>query len=139
MLYSSGTVLEGGIGYRWKALDQENTVDGEPSPSPCSSIFAASLLHHDRVVIVMEEVDIFISRSPFSGSLRKFLELMGVSGNDDCGVILQQYPVRNTSCVPQAAGENRGEACVRDGRASEQLAVHICAGSRQRIGWRYRR
>ena len=46
-IYSSGTVLEGGIGYRWKARDQENTVDGEPSPSPGSLVFAASLLHHE--------------------------------------------------------------------------------------------
>ena len=47
MISSSGTVLEGGIGYRWKARSQENTVDGEPSPSPGSLVFAASLLHHE--------------------------------------------------------------------------------------------
>ena len=87
----------------------------------------------------MEEVDIFTSRSLFSGSLRKFLELMGVSGSGDCGVLSQQLPVHNSSCVPQTVGENRGEACVSDGRASEQLAAHLRAGSRQRVGWRYRR
>ena len=32
-----------------------------------------------------------------------------------------------------------GEACVSDGRASEQLAAHLRAGSRQCAGWRYRR
>ena len=40
-----------------------------------------------KVVIVMEEVDIFTSRSFFLGNLRKFLELMGVSGSGDCGVL----------------------------------------------------
>ena len=87
-----------------------------------------------KVVIVMEEVDIFTSRSLFSSSLKKFLELMGVSGSGDCGVLSQQLPVQNTSCVPQAAGENRGEACMSDGRASEQLAAHLRAGSRQCAG-----
>ena len=47
MIYSPGTVLEGGIGYRWKARSQENTLDGEPFLSPDSLMFAASLLHHD--------------------------------------------------------------------------------------------
>ena len=36
-----------GIGYRWKARDQENIVGEEPSPSPGSLVFAASLLHHE--------------------------------------------------------------------------------------------
>ena len=36
-------------------------------------------------------------------------------------------------------GKNRGEACVSDGRASEQLAAHLRARSRQLVGWRYRR
>ena len=40
-----------------------------------------------RAVIVMEEVDIFTSRSIFSSSLSKFLELIGVSGSGDCGVL----------------------------------------------------
>ena len=87
-----------------------------------------------KVVIVMEVVDIFTSRSLFLGSLRKFLELMGVSGSGDCGVLSQQLPIQNTSCVPQEARENRGEACVSDGRTSEQLAAHLRAGSRQCAG-----
>ena len=40
-----------------------------------------------RTIIVMEEVDIFISRSLFSSSLRKFLELISVSGSGDYGVL----------------------------------------------------
>ena len=39
-----------------------------------------------RAVIVMEEVDIFTSRSFFSGSLSKFFELIGVNGSGDYGV-----------------------------------------------------
>ena len=70
-------------------------------------------------VIAMEEVGIFTSRSFFSSSLRKFLELMGVSGSGDHGVLSQQLSVQNASCVPQAVGENRGEASVSDGRVSE--------------------
>ena len=87
----------------------------------------------------MEEVDIFTSQPLFSGSLRKFLELIDVGGSCDCGVLSQQLPVQNTSCIPQAAGEKRGEACASDDRVSEQLAAHLRAGSRQRVGWRYRR
>ena len=67
MIYSLGTVLRDGIGYCWKARDQENTVGGEPSTSPGSLIFSASLCIM-KVVIVMEEVDIFTSRPLFSGS-----------------------------------------------------------------------
>ena len=40
-----------------------------------------------KVVIAMEEVDIFTSLSFFLGSLRKFLELMGVGGSGDCGAL----------------------------------------------------
>ena len=47
MIYSSGTVLVGEIGCRWKARSQENIVGGEPSPSPDSLVFAAYLLHHE--------------------------------------------------------------------------------------------
>ena len=83
-----------------------------------------------RTVIIMEEVNIFTSRSIFSGCLRKFLGLVGVSGSGDCDVLSQQLSVQNISCFPQAAGENRGEACVSDGRASEQLVAHLRAGSR---------
>ena len=67
----------------------------------------------------MEEVDIFTSRSLFSGILRKFLELMGVNGSGDCGVLSQQLPVQNISSVPQTAGENIAEVCVSDGGVSE--------------------
>lgn len=84
-------------------------------------------------------MDIFTSRLIFSGSLSRFLELMGVIGSGDCGVLRQQLPVQHASRVPQEAGENRGETCVSDGRTSEQLVAHLRAGSRQRAGWRYRR
>ena len=46
-IYSPGTDLGDGIGYRWKARDRENRVGGEPSPSPGSLVFAASLLRHE--------------------------------------------------------------------------------------------
>ena len=40
-----------------------------------------------RVIIVMDEMDIFTSRSLFSGSLMMFLELMNVSENGVCDVL----------------------------------------------------
>ena len=86
MIYAPGTVLGDRIEYRWEARDQENTVDGEPSPSPGLSVFAASFCIM-KVVIVMEEVDIFTSRTFFTSSLSEFLELMGVSGSGDHGVL----------------------------------------------------
>ena len=83
-----------------------------------------------RAITAMEEVDIFAFRPIFSGSLRKFLELISVDGSRECGALSQQLSVQNTSCVPQAARENKREACVSDGRASEKLAAHLRAGSR---------
>ena len=58
-----------------------------------------------RTVIIMERVDIFTSRLIFSGSLSKFLELMGVSGSGDCGALRQQLPIQHVSRVPPAAEE----------------------------------
>ena len=40
-----------------------------------------------KAVIAMEEVNIFTSQSFFSGSLRNFPELIGVSGSGDCSVL----------------------------------------------------
>ena len=99
-IYSPGTVLEAGTGDSWKARSQENTMGGKPSPSPGSLAFAVSLLRHED-----GHCHGGGGHFHFSGSLSKFLELIGVSGSGSCDALRQQLPAEHASRVSPAAGE----------------------------------